>query len=75
VTPSQKDKFTAGVLGFDTLLEHARALDDPDAEDKEAFRALAHCRVLPQLIASASRKTRLRRGNTPCVTGNILDSA
>ena len=62
---------TAGVLGFDTLLEHARALDDPDAEDKEAFRALAHCRderdavleaigatILPQLIASASRKTR-----------------
>jgi PAS domain S-box-containing protein len=62
---------TAGVLGFDTLLEHARTLDDPNAEDKEAFRTLAHCRderdavleviaatILPQLSASVSRKRR-----------------
>ena len=62
---------TAGVLGFDTLLEHARALDDPNAEDKDAFRTLAQCRderdavleviaatILPQLTASVSRKTR-----------------
>jgi PAS domain S-box-containing protein len=61
---------TAGVLGFDTLLEHARALDNTNAEDEEAFRTLAHCRderdavlevidatILPQLMASASQKT------------------
>jgi CheY-like chemotaxis protein len=62
---------SAGVLGFDTLLEHARTLDDTNAEDEEAFRTLAHCRderdavleviattILPQLGASVSRKTR-----------------
>jgi CheY-like chemotaxis protein len=60
----------AGVLGFETLLECVRALNDTDAGDDEAFRTLAQCRdtrdavleiiatrILPQLNASARRKT------------------
>jgi PAS domain S-box-containing protein len=61
---------TAGVLGFETLLERVRALNDASAGDDQAFRALAQCRetrdgvleviaatILPQLIASAHRRT------------------
>jgi CheY-like chemotaxis protein len=60
---------SAGVLGFETLLERARALNDSSAGDDEAFRTLARCReardavlevigatILPQLIASARRR-------------------
>jgi CheY-like chemotaxis protein len=60
----------AGVLGFETLLERARALNDINVEDDEAVKTLAQCRetrdvvleliaatILPQLIASAVRKT------------------
>ncbi|HUD87200.1 MAG TPA: ATP-binding protein [Xanthobacteraceae bacterium] len=60
----------AGVLGFDTLLERARALNDANAGDDEAVKTLAQCRetrdavleliaatILPQLIASTVRKT------------------
>ncbi|MFZ3357411.1 MAG: hypothetical protein WA177_01505 [Xanthobacteraceae bacterium] len=59
----------AGVLGFETLLERARALSNPNVEDDDAFGMLAQCRdtrdavlevitarILPQLIASPHRK-------------------
>jgi signal transduction histidine kinase/CheY-like chemotaxis protein len=59
----------AGVLGFETLLERVRALNDPNVEDDDAFGMLAQCRdtrdavlqviasrILPQLIASSHRK-------------------
>jgi CheY-like chemotaxis protein len=59
----------AGVLGFETLLEHARALNDTNVADDEASQMLAQCRetrdavleliattILPQLIASTHRK-------------------
>jgi CheY-like chemotaxis protein len=60
----------AGVLGFETLLEGSRALNDTSAGDGEALKTLAQCRqardavleligatILPQLIASTVRKT------------------
>jgi PAS domain S-box-containing protein len=59
----------AGVLGFETLLEHARALNDTNVADDEASKMLAQCRetrdavlkiiaatILPQLMASTHRK-------------------
>jgi PAS domain S-box-containing protein len=59
----------AGILGFETLLERVRALNDTDARDDEASGTLAECRdtrdavleiiatrVLPQLNASVRRK-------------------
>lgn len=59
----------AGVLGFETLLAHARALNDTNVADDEASKTLAQCRetrdavlkviaatILPQLIASTHRK-------------------
>lgn len=59
----------AGVLGFETLLEQARALNDTDMADDEASKMLERCRetrdavlkiiattILPQLIASTHRK-------------------
>jgi PAS domain S-box-containing protein len=59
----------AGVLGFETLLGHVRALNDSNAADDEACTALAQCRdtrdavleliaarILPQLNASTRRK-------------------
>ena len=59
----------AGVLGFETLLEQARALNDTNVADDEAWKMLAQCRetrdavlkliattILPQLIASTHRK-------------------
>jgi len=61
---------TAGVLGFETLLERARALNDSSTRDDEVCRALAQCReeregvleviaatILPLLSASVRRKT------------------
>jgi CheY-like chemotaxis protein len=61
---------SSGVLGFEILLEHARALAGTSAGDEEAFRTLAHCRderdavlevvattILPKLIPLARRKT------------------
>jgi PAS domain S-box-containing protein len=63
----------AGVLGFETLLDCARALNNPSAGDDEAFRTLAQCReirdavleviaatILPQLVASPDRKAATR---------------
>jgi CheY-like chemotaxis protein len=59
----------AGVLGFETLLECVRALNDADAKDDDALRTLTQCRetrdavldviaatILPQLMASVRRK-------------------
>ena len=59
----------AGVLGFETLLEQARALNDTSVTDEQASIMLAQCRetrdavlkiiaatILPQLIASTHRK-------------------
>jgi len=61
---------TAGALGFETLLECARALNDTGVSDDEARITLKQCRetrdtvlgliaatIWPQLIASAHRKT------------------
>jgi CheY-like chemotaxis protein len=60
---------SAGVLGFETLLESARALADTNAIDDKAFRTLVRCReardtvleviaatIFPQLIGPARRK-------------------
>jgi PAS domain S-box-containing protein len=59
----------AGVLGFETLLEQARALNDTSVTDEQASIMLAQCRetrvavlkiiaatILPQLISSTHRK-------------------
>jgi PAS domain S-box-containing protein len=60
----------AGVLGFETLLECARALNDINVENDDILKTLTQCRetrdmvleiiggtILPQLIASNHRKT------------------